>query len=92
VQQRVRPRFTAIDLPATLKAGDTSCAAQPARGAWVPGVFARRLGELPPAAQTGGPPAGLGARRLATAAAWTVMDSTQHNFFVPGDSVALRGG
>ena len=31
-------------------------------------------------------------RRLVTVAAWTVMDSVQHNFFVPGDSVALRGG
>jgi hypothetical protein len=76
----------------TLKTGDTSCAAQRAGGWWVPGVFARRADGLPAATQTGGPPASLSNRRLATAAAWTVMDSTQHNFFIDGDSVALRGG
>ena len=27
-----------------------------------------------------------------TIAAWTVMDTVQHNFFVRGDSVPLRGG
>jgi hypothetical protein len=72
--------------------GDTSCARARAGGWWVPGVFGKRADELPPATQTDGPRASLRQRRLATAAAWTVMDSVQHNFFVPGDSVALRGG
>lgn len=76
----------------TLNVGDTSCASQRAGGWWVPGVFARHAAGLPAATQTGGPPASLSTRRLVTAAAWTVMDSIQHNFFVPGDSVALRGG
>ena len=58
----------------------------------MPGVFAKRVDDLPPAAQQDGPRAPARLRRLATAAAWTVMDSVQHNFFVPGDSVALRGG
>jgi hypothetical protein len=42
--------------------------------------------------QTGGSPAPARLRRLATVAAWTMMDSVQHNFFIQGDSVALRGG
>ena len=76
----------------TLNPGDTSCADEPAGGWWVPGSFPKRVTQAPPAAQTGGPRASRHARRLATAAAWTVMDSVRHNFVVPNDSVALRGG
>jgi pimeloyl-ACP methyl ester carboxylesterase len=72
--------------------GDTSCADEPAGGWWVPGSFPTRVDQAPPAVQTSGPRATIQLRRLATVAAWTVMDSIQHNFFVPGDSVALRGG
>lgn len=72
--------------------GDTSCARQRAGGWWVPGAFPTSLDGAPAATQTSGPPAPGRLRRLATAAAWTVMDSVQHNFFLPGDSVALRGG
>ncbi len=72
--------------------GDTSCARQRAGGWWVPGVFPTSVDGAPAATQTGGPAASPRQRRLATAAAWTVMDSVQHNFVVPGDSVALRGG
>ena len=73
-------------------AGDTSCARERAGGWWVPGVFPTSVAGLPAAEQTGGPSAPARLRRLATAAAWTVMDSVQHNFFIPGDGVALRGG
>jgi hypothetical protein len=72
--------------------GDTSCARQRAGGWWVPGVFPTGVDGAPAATQTGGPTAPRRVRRLATVAAWTVMDSVQHNFFIPGDSVALRGG
>jgi hypothetical protein len=72
--------------------GDTSCAAKPAGGWWIPGSFPTDADDAPPATQTSGPRAPKGVRRLATVAAWTVMDSVQHNFFVPGDSVGLRGG
>jgi pimeloyl-ACP methyl ester carboxylesterase len=76
----------------TRHVGDTSCADEPAGGWWVPGSFPTRADQAPPAVQTSGPRATTPLRRLATVAAWTVMDSIQHNFFVPGDSVALRGG
>ncbi len=72
--------------------GDTSCADEPAGGWWIPGSFPKRVDQAPPAVQTGGPRTSSDQRRLVTTAAWTVMDSVQHNFFVPGDSVALRGG
>jgi pimeloyl-ACP methyl ester carboxylesterase len=72
--------------------GDTSCASVRAGGWWIPGVFPTTVDGAPAAKQTSGAAASLRQRRLATAAAWTVMDSVQHNFFVPGDSVALRGG
>lgn len=77
---------------AQLAVGDTSCADVPAAGWWVPGSFPTGVADAPPAAQTAGPPASLSLRRLATVAAWTMMDSVQHNFYVAGDSVALRGG
>lgn len=76
----------------TLSAGDTSCADRQAGGWWVPGSFPTRLAAAPAAVQTGGERATKRQRRLATIAAWTVMDSVQHNFFTPGDSVGLRGG
>jgi pimeloyl-ACP methyl ester carboxylesterase len=69
--------------------GDASCAAG---GWWVPGSFPQRLRDAPAAAQVAGKPATTRQRRLATVAAWTVMDSVQHNFIVSEDSVALRGG
>jgi hypothetical protein len=72
--------------------GDTSCAAKPAGGWWIPGSFPTHVADAPAATQTSGPRAPKSVRRLATVAAWTVMDSIEHNFFVPGDSVALRGG
>jgi pimeloyl-ACP methyl ester carboxylesterase len=75
-----------------LDVGDTSCADRPAGGWWVPGTFPTRVHQAPAARQTHGPRANRHQRRLVTVAAWTVMDSVQHNFFVPGDSVALRGG
>ena len=75
-----------------LDVGDTSCADQPAGGWWVPGSFPTQVRKAPPATQTSGPHASRRARQLATVTAWTVMDSVQHNFFVPGDSVGLRGG
>ena len=73
-------------------AGDTACANDLPTGWWVPGSFAKTTGQTPAATQTSGPRASPQLRRLVTVAAWTVMDSLQHNFFVPGDSVALRGG
>ncbi len=77
----------------TLEVGDTSCASeQPAFVWWTPGSFPTRLSQVPPAEQTSGPRARIDLRRLVTAAVWTALDSTQHNFIVPGDSVALRGG
>lgn len=75
-----------------LAVGDTSCADLPAAGWWVPGSFPTGVADAPLAAQTAGPPAPPSLRRLATVAAWTMMDSVQHNFYVSGDSVALRGG
>lgn len=75
-----------------LAVGDTSCADEPAGGWWVPGSFPTTVADAPQATQTGGPRATPALRRLVTVAAWTMMDSVQHNFFVPGDSVALRGG
>jgi hypothetical protein len=72
--------------------GDTSCADRPAGGWWVPGLFPTSVDDAPAAAQRDGKPATTRERRLATVAAWTVMDSVQHNFFVQGDSAALRGG
>ena len=78
---------------ADLDAGDTSCAAEPAGRWWVPGSFPTKAGAAPAlATQTGGPTASKKDRRLVTAMAWTVLDSVTHNFFVPGDSVGLRGG
>jgi pimeloyl-ACP methyl ester carboxylesterase len=77
---------------ATGSAGDTSCADRAAGGWWVPGVFAKRVREAPPASHVDGRRASKRLRRLVTVAAWTVMDSVQHNFGVPDDSVALRGG
>lgn len=78
---------------ADLDAGDTSCAEEPAGGWWVPGSFPTKVGDAPAlATQTGGPKASAKDRRLITAIGWTVLDSLQHNFFVPGDSVGLRGG
>jgi hypothetical protein len=58
----------------------------------VPGSFPTEARHAPAATQTDGPRQPNRTRHLATAAAWTVMDSLQHNFFVPGDSVGLRGG
>ena len=58
----------------------------------MPGSFPTRLADAPEAVQREGARATKRQRRLATVAAWTVMDSVQHNFFVPGDSVGLRGG
>lgn len=75
-----------------LAAGDTSCADEPAGGWWVPGSFPTTVADAPAAQQTGGRLASTNTRRLATVAAWTVMDSVQHNFYITGDSVALRGG
>ena len=72
--------------------GDTSCADAPAGGWWVPGSFPTVVDGAPAATQTAGARQPTSVRRLATIAAWTVMDSVHHNFFVPGDSVALRGG
>jgi pimeloyl-ACP methyl ester carboxylesterase len=77
---------------ATRSAGDTSCADVPAGGWWVPGSFPTRVADAPQAVQRAGRPATAAQRRLATVAAWTVLDSVQHNFFTPGDSVGLRGG
>ena len=77
---------------ADLDVGDTSCADRPAGGFWGPGSFPTRANHAPPAEQESGKRASPSARRLVTAVAWTVMDSVRHNFFVPGDSVALRGG
>jgi pimeloyl-ACP methyl ester carboxylesterase len=77
---------------ATRSAGDTSCADRRAGGWWVPGSFPTRVADAPAAVQRSGKPATVAQRRLATVAAWTMMDSLQHNFFVPGDSVGLRGG
>jgi pimeloyl-ACP methyl ester carboxylesterase len=76
----------------TLAVGDTSCASRPAGGWWVPGVFPTSVDDAPAATQRDGAPATNDERRLATVAAWTVMDAVQHNFFISGDSVALRGG
>jgi pimeloyl-ACP methyl ester carboxylesterase len=76
----------------TLETGDTSCADQPAGGWWVPGSFPTTTNQAPQATQTGGPKTSPPLRRLVTVAAWTVMDGVQHNFFVGGDSVGLRGG
>ena len=58
----------------------------------MPGSFPTSFRDAPAAAQTGGPRVPARVRRLVTATAWTVMDSVQHNFFIPGDSVGLRGG
>ena len=77
---------------ADLDVGDTSCADQPAGGWWVPGSFPKRANQAPPADQASGKRVSRSTRRLVTAAAWTVMDSLRHNFTVPDDSVALRGG
>ncbi len=77
---------------ATLDAGDTSCQEEPAGGWWVPGSFPARAAQAPQATQVDGQRAPASLRRLVTVAAWTMMDSVQHNFFVPGDGVALRGG
>jgi hypothetical protein len=74
------------------KLADDSCADEPAGGWWVPGSFPRRVEQAPPAEQTAGPPARRPLRRLVTATVWTALDSVQHNFYVPGDSVGLRGG
>jgi pimeloyl-ACP methyl ester carboxylesterase len=71
---------------------DTSCAEEPAGGWWVPGSFPARVEQAPPATRTDGAPARGHLRRLATAVVWSVFDSLQHNFFVPGNSVGLRGG
>jgi predicted enzyme related to lactoylglutathione lyase len=77
----------------TRAVGDTSCADEPAAGWWVPGRFPTRVDDAPAAAQSDGPQAPKRLRRLATVAAWTVMDSVQHNFLVPDShSVGLRGG
>jgi len=76
----------------TKSVGDTSCAARRAGGWWVPGSFPTRVRDAPAAKQVDGLRATERQRRLATVAAWTVMDSVQHNFSVPGDSVGLRGG
>jgi hypothetical protein len=76
----------------TLAAGDTSCADRPAMGWWVPGSFPTSVEDAPAATQRDGKPATKQERQLATVAAWTVMDTVQHNFFISGDSVPLRGG
>jgi pimeloyl-ACP methyl ester carboxylesterase len=77
----------------TRAVGDASCAERRAGGWWVPGSFPTRVEDAPPAVQRSGSPATMQQRRLATAAAWTVMDTVQHFFFVPADTgAALRGG
>ena len=58
--------------------GDTSCADRRSGGWWVPGSFPTRVADAPAATQTDGPPAPARLRRLATAAAWTVIDSVTH--------------
>jgi pimeloyl-ACP methyl ester carboxylesterase len=76
----------------TLAVGDTSCAATPAVGVWMPGSFPTTVADTPPATQASGPRAPGKTRRLATATAWTVLDSIEHNFIGDGHSVGLRGG
>ena len=75
-----------------LAVGDTSCADAPAGGWWVPGSFPRHVAGAPPATQVDGRRAARALHKLVTATVWTALDSVHHNFFVPGDSVALRGG
>jgi pimeloyl-ACP methyl ester carboxylesterase len=72
--------------------GNAACADRPAGGWWVPGSFPRHVAGAPVARQVDGAPASRALRRLVTATVWTAFDSVFHNFFVPGDSVALRGG
>ncbi|MEU4197444.1 alpha/beta fold hydrolase [Kribbella sp. NPDC026611] len=77
----------------TLKVGDTSCAATPPAGWWMPGSFPLTAAAAPPARQIGGPSAPADVRRLATATAWTVLDGLQHQASISGlVAGGLRGG
>ena len=78
---------------ATLHAGDTSCAAQPAGTFWVPGSFPTRAADAPQATPAVGDESKPGDRRLATIAAWTVLDALYQSFQADtGVQPGLRGG
>lgn len=78
---------------ADLDAGDTSCADDQSFDWWVPGSFPATLAEAPKARQTSGPSVPTSVKRLATVAAWTVLDGVKHSFVsFPEPTAGLRGG